>query len=288
MHVTGLTYYPVKSCKGIRLTKAKLTESGIENDRRWIVIKDNDVEPKEMLTQREEPKMVTITPSVYGSDELTLEAPGMPIITVDFAVGELVLVKVWDDVTRGHDQGSKVSEWLSLYLGQPVRLVARDFDYTRSLPPKHTPMMENFDFEPQISFADGYPLLLLSSNSVKEFQSHCDLANVENFRPNITIEADAPYQEDEFVEFNINDIPFFGGMLCTRCIMTNNNPETGVPHPNVLKALTKYRRIDPGAKYQACMGINVVHGRIGTIQVGDEITITKTGKHNRKTGIWRP
>ena len=185
MHVAKLMYYPVKSCKGIELQKAKLTESGIENDRCWIIVKDDPaLEVKEMLTQRQEPKMVTITPSIIDK-KLVLNAPGMHEIMVEPMTGDLVPIKVWDDFTQGFDQGQEVSDWLTSYLQQPVKLLAKDTSFKRPLPLKHTPSLSNFDYNPQVSFADGYPLLLLSTNSVQDFQSHQPSITYENFRPNI-------------------------------------------------------------------------------------------------------
>ena len=287
MQVEGLIYYPVKSCRGIQVNHVQLTPSGILYDRWWIIVKNTKVRPKEMLTQRHEPKMVTIIPSVKDGI-LTLNAHGMPAITVEPISGILETVKVWDDITQGYDQGDAVSDWLSMYLGQPVRLLAKDSAFARPLPAKHSPSLEKFEYQPQVSFADGYPLLLLSANSVEEFKTHHeypDSISFENFRPNILITKAEAYEEDKLIEFKINEIVFYGGMLCTRCTMTNNDPATGVPRGETLKLLSRIRRVDTGAKYQACMGINVIHSKLGSLSVGDKVTVLKTGQHNRN-GIW--
>jgi uncharacterized protein YcbX len=68
--------------------------------------------------------------------------------------------------------------------------------------------------------------------------------------------------------------------------MTNNNPETGIPGKETLKLLQKIRRVDPGAKYQGCLGLNLIHqNETGIIHVGDEVMIEQTGEHDRR-GIW--
>ena len=52
--------------------------------------------------------------------------------------------------------------------------------------------------------------------------------------------------------------------------------------------MMKYRRVDPGSKYNACFGMNLLHEKGGgIISVGDEIIVDSfTNAHDRKKGIW--
>lgn len=52
-----------------------------------------------------------------------------------------------------------------------------------------------------------------------------------------------------------------------------------------LKSLMKFRRVDPGEKYFACVGVNAVHESLGSVKVGDDIKICQFGEHDLK-GIW--
>jgi uncharacterized protein YcbX len=56
MHLSEIWIYPVKSLGGIRLTEAKTEERGLQYDRRWMIIDDNDV----FITQRVFTKMALI------------------------------------------------------------------------------------------------------------------------------------------------------------------------------------------------------------------------------------
>ena len=68
--------------------------------------------------------------------------------------------------------------------------------------------------------------------------------------------------------------------------MTNNNPDSGIPNPQTLKELMKTRRVDPGAKFEPCMGVNAIQISVGgTLKVGDAIVPLALGSHNRR-GIW--
>ncbi|MFY7838874.1 MAG: MOSC N-terminal beta barrel domain-containing protein, partial [Lacibacter sp.] len=51
LSISHLYVYPIKSLGGIELTEARLTDRGIEHDRRWMLTDENN----RFLTQREFP-----------------------------------------------------------------------------------------------------------------------------------------------------------------------------------------------------------------------------------------
>lgn len=51
--ISRLYVYPVKSCAGMQMQEALLTETGLEFDRAWMVVDAQG----EFLTQRELPRM---------------------------------------------------------------------------------------------------------------------------------------------------------------------------------------------------------------------------------------
>ncbi|KAJ7365551.1 Mitochondrial amidoxime reducing component 2 [Desmophyllum pertusum] len=69
--VSGLFLYPVKSCKGIRVDDVKCFKEGMEFDRHWILIDENDV----FVTQRQDPKLALVVPHFEDGKYLCLEAP---------------------------------------------------------------------------------------------------------------------------------------------------------------------------------------------------------------------
>ena len=70
--ISGLYVYPIKSCAGVAVQDAILTETGLEFDRAWMVVDDKG----EFLTQRELPRMALIQPTLKHY-EMVLRAPGM-------------------------------------------------------------------------------------------------------------------------------------------------------------------------------------------------------------------
>ncbi len=70
--ISRLFVYPVKSCAGVEVQEALLTETGLDLDRAWMVVDAQGV----FLTQRALPRMALIRPQIKTS-ELVLRAPGM-------------------------------------------------------------------------------------------------------------------------------------------------------------------------------------------------------------------
>ena len=91
--VSGLYVYPIKSCAGVAVQDAILTETGLEFDRAWMVVDAKG----QFLTQREFPRMALIQPQIKH-DEMVLRAPGMLALHVKLDEVEApVRVQVWDD-----------------------------------------------------------------------------------------------------------------------------------------------------------------------------------------------
>jgi hypothetical protein len=68
------------------------------------------------------------------------------------------------------------------------------------------------------------------------------------------------------------------------------NLETGEPGKQPSKILMKdsWRRVDPGAKFHACFGMNSISASPGgfSLAVGDQVSIlSTTSEHDRKKGM---
>lgn len=58
--VTDLYIYPIKSLAGIRIESAKAEEMGFENDRRWMLIDEQN----QFITQRKHPNLSQFYPKI--------------------------------------------------------------------------------------------------------------------------------------------------------------------------------------------------------------------------------
>jgi len=261
--LSAIYIYPVKSCRGIALTTAQLDDWGLQFDRNWMVV----TEAGRFLSQRELPQMALIETEI-GADSLYLSATGQAPLKVPLSVypGDSMTVQIWRDQTQAIDQGETAAAWLSQVLGQTARLVRIGTGYSR--PVKPTQPAAN-----QVSFADGYPLLLISEASLADLNRRMpEPVPMDRFRPNLVISGCDAYDEDRWQQIRINEVTFNLISACERCIITTPNQATGSRHgPEPLKTLATYRR-NPGG---VILGQNLVHQSHGKVISGSLVEVLR-------------
>ena len=60
MTITEINIYPVKSLGGITLQEATLTAKGLQYDRNWMLLDENDV----FMTQRQYPQLALFSTEI--------------------------------------------------------------------------------------------------------------------------------------------------------------------------------------------------------------------------------
>ena len=233
--IASLHIYPVKSCRGIDVREALITPTGLEWDRRWMIVDAMD----RFITQREVPKLATITVTV-GNGHLTLSANGYAPLAVDIAHGGPARqVRIWDDTCTGIDAGDQAAAWLRQVLANDLRLVRMDERAPRLANPKYV------GTKPQpVTFTDGHQVLMISNESLAELNMRLpEPIPMARFRPNVVIEGVAAHAEDEMALFRLGPVVLRGVKHCTRCSVTTTDQLSGArdPHQQPLRALGKYR-----------------------------------------------
>jgi uncharacterized protein YcbX len=223
------------------------------------------------ITQRSHPLMATIAVAVGdGQLRLSSEGHGSVAVPVDHG-GESRAVTIWSSACRGVDAGDDAGEWLSGLLGDRLRLVRLDPAQPRLANPQYAGP------SPQpVSFADGYPFLMISRESLAELNRRLpEPVPMARFRPNIVIEDVAAHAEDAMARFRFGAIVLRGVKLCTRCPVTTTDQQSGArdPHQQPLRTLSKYRH-DYALK-GVVFGQNcVIDAGVGeTLRVGTAVTI---------------
>ena len=113
--IEQLLIYPVKSCAGVAVPEALLTETGLDLDRAWMVV---DAEG-EFVTQRDMPQLALVQPQLK-TDHLVLRAPGMLALHIAIErVEQPLTVRVWDDIVPAYDLGALAGQWITDFLAQP-------------------------------------------------------------------------------------------------------------------------------------------------------------------------
>ncbi|HQR98590.1 MULTISPECIES: MOSC N-terminal beta barrel domain-containing protein [unclassified Polaromonas] len=277
--ITGLWVYPVKSCAGVQVQEAILTETGLEFDRAWMVVDEHGA----FLTQRELPRMALIQPQLKTHD-MVLRAPGMLALHIALdQVQEPVRVTIWDDEVKAYDMGPIAAQWFSDFLGVKARLVRFDPEEKRASSRQWTG-----DVEALNQFSDGYPLLVLSEASLAGLNEKLQAAGatavgMARFRPNIVLgdlsgdNGLAPHDEDRL---ELLQIATEQGVVqlklvkpCPRCPIPNIDPVTALSSPEVGDALQTYRQ-DPRLKGAVSFGMNaiVLQGNDHLLRVGQSVT----------------
>jgi len=271
--IARLFVYPVKSCAGVELRDAVLTETGLDLDRAWMVV---DAQGR-FVTQRQLPRMALVRPQLKVH-EVVLRAPGMLALHLDIAaVEEPVKVRIWNDEVAAYDMGAVAAQWFSDFLGQPLRLVRFDPEQRRLSNQKWTG-----DVEALNQFSDGFPLLVLTEAAVDELNGRLAVAGhgpvgAERFRPNIVLSGLPAHGEDRLRQLRIaadEEVQLALVKPCPRCPIPNVDPATGESSPQVLHTLGTYRR-NPELNGAPSFGMNaiVLGGLEQTLRVGQAVTV---------------
>nr|WP_281430412.1 MOSC domain-containing protein [Salinicola acroporae] len=128
----------------------------------------------------------------------------------------------------------------------------------------------------RVSFADGYPLLLISEASLEDLNTRTDGTHVmAQFRPNLVATGAVPYAEDGWKRIRIGEVTFRVDAPCARCAMVTVDPARGEKRRDKepLKTLASYRRGDKGKVY---FGQNLVAENRGEIRLHDAIEVLET------------
>ncbi|WP_028605951.1 MOSC domain-containing protein [Ottowia thiooxydans] len=272
--IARLFVHPVKSCAGVEVREAVLTETGLDLDRAWMVVDSSGT----FITQRDLPRMVLIRPQIK-TFEVILRAPGMLALHVGIdQVDSPAVVRVWKDEVPAWDMGDVAAQWFSDFLGQPgLRFVRFDPEVQRLASKQWTG-----EVDAAIEFADGFPLLVASEASLEGLNTRLHAAGheavgMERFRPNIVLAGVEDHDEDRLEELTISTEE---GLVrvqpvkpCPRCPIPNVDPGTGVPGTHVMDALQSYRA-DPRLDGAISFGMNsIVREGVGhTLRVGDVVT----------------
>ena len=272
-HIARLFVYPIKSCAGIEVQEALLTETGLDLDRAWMVVDDQGVS----LTQRELPRMALVRPQLK-TFELVLRAPGMLALHLALdAVEEAATVRVWDDTVPAWDMGGVAAQWFTDFLGRPCRLVRFDPDHRRLSSLKWTGGIEAPN-----QFADGYPVLFASEASIDGLNERLLAAGgsavgMERFRPNVVIAGVEAHDEDRIDTLHIaagegHTVQLQPVKPCSRCPIPDIDPATAESHPAVGDMLRTYRQ-DKRLDGAITFGMNAIvrEGAGRVLRVGQPI-----------------
>lgn len=258
--LSNISVYPLKSGKGISLQESWLDELGLVNDRRLMLVDSSG----RFVTQRQNPKIGLIDVRADGDNvEFRFGGSEIRLSRNEFSHEESVVV--WRDSVMADMHNAALAESLSDFLDEPVGVAWISRRAFRQVD------REYYDVKQAVSFADGFPLLIISNASLDDLNSRLEAPlSMQRFRPNLVIDGCEAYEEDRWKRIAINGVEISLVKPCSRCVITTIDPlkaEKSGKEP--LATLGTYRK----NQFGVCFGQNAVHHQTGLLKVGASVEV---------------
>lgn len=295
MRIEEIYLFPVKSLRGIKVKEAKVLKHGLQYDRIYMLaLPTADPKTVRFVTQREEPKLVKVSQRIEGdwiilhNDETgkELKLPADP--SDRFKDLNVVNVDVWGGNVESYDIGSTIqgfSEFWAGLLGPKydgltilARKTSRPLDPTRFKPED----LSTMDYTPETTFQDGSPANLICTASLETLQLRVNVQtegielSAENFRPNLVVATEDPFEEDDWDKIKIGEDLWIITDLCRRCQMPTVNVENGEfeKSKQPTRALNQFRKVHYKHPSDPCFGMELYPSKCGqSVRVGDVVEV---------------
>ncbi|WP_318436772.1 hybrid-cluster NAD(P)-dependent oxidoreductase [Photobacterium leiognathi] len=261
--LSQLNVFPVKSIAGISQSQAWVEKQGMAFDRRFMVAKPSG----DMVTARKYPQMVKVKAALHA-DGLVLSYADKSHLSLkykDFLMQDASST-VWADTFIAYTTTEQANAWFSDIIGEPVQLLFTGEQSNRVRP----------KIQQNVSFADGYPLLVISEASLQALNERSsEHHTMDQFRTNLVVSNTEAFAEDGWKHIRIGEVEFEAVKPCARCILTTVDPKSATfsEHKEPLVTMAKFRADETGNVY---FGQNLVALNEGIITVGDEIEVLET------------
>lgn len=261
IQLSSIHIYPIKSTAGIELNRSFVELDGLSFDRRFLL---TDLDGT-FISARKHPALLRFR-TTLRSDGLYIVAPDGDNITVRYPefFQNYRQVNVWGTEINAQLCGVQFDEWLTHKLGIECQLL-----YFGDQSERGTPLYP----DKPVTFADGYPLLLISESSLEDLNQKAGQSfSMQQFRPNIVVNGCDAFAEDDWTHIKVGEVSFKVVKPCSRCVMTTYHPDTleRFEKSEPLRTLAQYRRKEDGEVY---FGQNVIPCNEGLIETGDVVEL---------------
>ena len=278
--VSGINFYPLKSCKGIPTEEAECDEFGIKYDRHWVILDRGG----RFASQRSRGELALVVPRMM-EDHITVEAPGMEPLLIPIELNnsdaQQVEIEIFGLVGSGIHVSKEADAWFSKYLGKPHSFHA----FNKAIcQPRSLHLDKKYGNRPavkqsdKVAYSDKCPYLVISEGSLEKVNEMCTKfeCDMQRFRPNIVVTGCEAFAEDKWQALKIGSAEFRCLHMCGRCTLPNVDPKTGErDKEEPLKSLRKFRLVpkeeDDAFGNSPTLGRNLGIEKPGTIKVGDPV-----------------
>jgi uncharacterized protein YcbX len=262
MIVESIFFYPIKSLPGISVNEWWTEPKGFRFDRRMMLIDSTNKfvslrgvpELYHCSLELSENNFLRVTHQSIGGDGIFLNLENPKII-------DEIEVVIWNDTVKAGLMETHLSNWFSEVFNKDLRLVFMEASQQRQIDLRYANEGE------MVSFADGYPYLIVQSSSLDYFNEKLDTpVEMIRFRPNIVLKGGSSFEEDHWTQLRIGEVEFKLVKPCGRCKVINIDPNLLDLNPKVMETLKSFR--PPTFGMNACLT-----GNEGTIRVGEEVVV---------------
>ncbi len=273
MQLSEIYIYPIKSLAGIKIEQSKVTLRGLENDRRFMLTTPDGT----FLTQRSIAEMALIKMKIEGDNlHIWHKNQAADTLTVPLKPTQFIgtqPTEVWGHPCVGNILEQSINQWFSEKLNTPCQLIYMTEESLRPVEEKHRKAGEI------VSFADGYPYLVLGQSSMDDLNNRLENpVDINRFRANLIFTGGKPFEEDQWKYFTIGDLTFRGTKPCARCQVPNINQETAEIEKEPNRTLAKFRRFKINEKNKILFGMNTcweqeLSDGHDELKIGDAVTL---------------
>lgn len=260
MKVTQLNLYPIKSTQAYRVEQAFVEAKGLNFDREFMI---TEMDGK-FMTARKDAAFYHLSAFPIATGIIICHTSGQKCVVLYQDFQQLEQSEVWGTHFDSWVAKADVNQWLSKIFGREVQL--------RWLGKRSQREMTNFDLHP-LSFADSHPVSLMSEKSLEQVKQWSPVEiSMARFRPNIVVDGEHAFEEEQWGQVQIGEVLFTRSELCTRCVMITRDLTTSELDPNVEPFRTlKQKHANEYGK--PVFGIHLVPQNGGIIRVGDQVLI---------------
>ena len=265
--VTALYTYPVKSCRGTVVESAKISPTGIEDDRQLMVLSQG-----RFVNQVRLPKLATVATRRIDPTTIAFHTDGgtpfVHSVTLDGAGSS---VAYYGNAIPVVDQGDAVAAWISEAVGAELRIAALQASFRRSVPLAEFAVVDGID---QSRFVDVAPILMTNEASLADLNARLDApVPMNRFRPNIVIDGPDAFGEDSVSSMRHGNLRLVRATHCERCAVTCTDQATGQRSGEPLRTLRSYRHRHNGYAGGVLFGAYMGVEGTATIRVGDTFAV---------------
>ena len=247
--VTRLSITPVRGLRLHHPAEVRIDTHGVSDDRRFLILgADGRIFDGTKLGT-----LVQIVAALdHDPERLTLTFPDGRVVGANVELGPPIAVTAYGRVFAARPVIGPWADALSAYAGRELELVRAE-------------RVEEEAF-------DRHPVSIVSSASVDALASQVGApVDARRFRMLVEVAGARPHEEDEWLgrDVRIGETVVHVNALDPRCVITTQDPDTGLRDIPTLHAIKAYRGLRDGRHIDFGVYADVIQA--GTVRVGDAV-----------------